>query len=216
MIQNSIEDKHHITRLLSEKTGEVVAFACKECQRIVASNISHSSLEEAEKYALEHHNPSPCSVCGSPIRSNLGYLSPCIECSSRRMRENEQKRETENFAKAKKVHMSKWKGDCLSDGDDRFFFSLEEALEHYDNLGVERPDYLWECYPTGMNISADSILEHTLSEHHEDAGGDIPESEITRLQKYLDRWCKKQKVQSWWVDTKVAVLLDPADAENPS
>lgn len=202
--------QHQITRLLSEKTGEVVAFACRECRTIVASNATHSSLEEAEKYANTHANPPPCRECGTPRKFAYGYQNPCSVCSHRRFEEQQQKREEELFEKADKVRMSDWKGHCLTDGDERFFFDLDEALDHYDSRGVARPKYLWDCDPDPMTMAADGILEHALSEHHEDAIDRIPQSEIDRLQKYLDRWCKKQKVESWYMNNKTAVLLDPA------
>ena len=200
--------RHEVVRLLSEKTGECVAWSCHECQRVVATNASHTTFEEAEEYALNHDRPPPCEKCGEPRRIGLGYISACHRCLSEKNRLQAEQSERERFEKAEKVPMSEWRGECLSDGDDNYFFEIEDALDHYDRNDVPRPEYLWECDPDDMTMSAAGALETSLQDHHEDAESNIPLEEITRLQKYMDRWCKKQGVRSWYCNHKRAILLE--------
>lgn len=111
--------------------------------------------------------------------------------------------------------MAEWKGECLTDGDEGFWWCIADALDHYDSQDVPRPAYLHECEPETMRLRADHIIDNATDEFHEDAAGGISTADEAALQHYLDMWSAKVNIVTWKDGRRRVVLIDqrPAAAE---
>ena len=199
--------KHAVYKLLSERTGEPVAWACEQCKVVICNN---------EPDARSHELVEACTGCGQSTAAEMRgrtYRVVCRACQSARWAEESAAREEAMLAKVEKIPMAEWTGECLSDGDERFWWSLDDALEHFDSTETPRPAYLHECDPETMTLSAERILEDALDEFHEDAGGDISAKDVARLQRFLDLWCKKVNVVTWRRSYRRIVMLEPCPAD---
>lgn len=97
--------------------------------------------------------------------------------------------------------MSAEDGWLYDEALDRFFGDMPEALDWYKSRGLELPSYLLECEQNMMGLHAELIVDEALADFHEGAKSNIPDEEMQRLQAFLDAWCDKQGVCSWFPTT---------------
>jgi len=139
--------------------------------------------------------PFVCETCGKEVKSY------CKECSDKEQHEKSQAR----YDKAKKVPWLEYDGTWLCcDHCDEYFADVDELLDaHEDN--AELPTWAWGTYRQDFTLDAESIIEHGLDEFHDGAGEDIGNADVKELQTFLDAWCKKQDVGSYFADHGVVV-----------
>lgn len=120
------------------------------------------------------------------------------------------KTEQEWIEAARVVQFEDYQGYLCTYGEE-YFKDLAAVDSHFD----ERPEWLWGCYRTILNFDAQSIVENELCNHHEDAGSWLKREDVAELQELLDAWCEKQKVETWWLDRTVRVMLPKANEVKP-
>lgn len=95
------------------------------------------------------------------------------------------------------------------DDDRGGFFADKGALEeHCARYGLLMPRWVWGTLPQGFLIDAEEVLARALEDLHNEARNLIPDSEVERLQIFLDEWAMAQKPHSFDVDYDTAVLLE--------
>lgn len=120
------------------------------------------------------------------------------------------KRRAEAFEKATKIPAAEYTGwvswpGCV--GDDGYFESVQELLNHCAKTGKPAPTFVWACKPIPLHLDAEGIVDQALEEHHEGAKDFISNAEMERLQVLLDEWAKAQGVTSWCEDRTRAVMI---------
>ena len=96
------------------------------------------------------------------------------------------------------------------DSDSEMFFEpySQEYLnrdEIYDFNIDKSNDYVFETNKIHLYIDAYHILENAMDHHHPEAIDMISNSEIKRLQDFLDDWCDKQNVYSYHPNYKKVI-----------
>ena len=70
---------------------------------------------------------------------------------------------------------------------------LDDYLENYNEENVnDRPEVLWVTSEEKIKIDAYDIVRDACEDLHEDAMDNITSEDFTRLQNFLDEWCKEQ------------------------
>jgi len=120
-------------------------------------------------------------------------------------------KENKLYREAKKIPLAEYKGDLLYYMDE---FYDEEVIQDNDTCD-ELPKYAWACSPHDLTLEAADIVSSALEhgDHHEDAFEEVNLRDLSRLQRYLDAWCKKVAIRSWMPDFNLAVILPPAERE---
>lgn len=85
--------------------------------------------------------------------------------------------------------------------------SLEDFFCEEPGNCNDVPDYVLGTYTEELTISAETVVEHAISDHHDAAYDSIPEGHMARLQKYLDLWCKKANVHTVLSNDRIRVIL---------
>lgn len=73
-----------------------------------------------------------------------------------------------------------------------FFYDFNDLYEYCEDAGEELPDYVWGTQTDMIHIDADYIVEAACEDLHEDAYESIDYTDMKKLQKMLDDWCKEQ------------------------
>ena len=172
--------------------NSVVAYACGVCGLVCLN----------EQYACQHCAERICD-CGKSIEQKM--YTTCPACHIQHSRERTQKQ----IDKAKKISWEDWDDPVYCEGiEDDYFVDVDELLEVLELIPEEerpKPFVVWACSKRGIELDAESIIERTLEEHHEDAQDDI---DVESLQVQLDLWCAKQSVESWFPREDLVVVLD--------
>lgn len=144
-----------------------------------------------------------CEYCGKPLIKGTNRCS----CEKYREHEEEEKRikYQETIAKAKEIELKDASYYIYDEQSEKYFSDEDEFVEHYwqnylDGSGgynnfdeyfeYEVPKVLWNCEKVKISMDADSIIENTCDELHEDARDNI--SDEKELQEFLNKWCAKQ------------------------
>ena len=165
--------------LCKRGTAEIVAYACGTCGSVVGSTLVHG--DAAHAIAATHCGPWICRVCG--VEHDWSHQTICHDCWAKSRAEREAERDAKCFATATKLSAAEYDG-WVSDGDEGFWSSVEDALDHYDG-----------------------VIEHALEDHYEDAADQIDDTDVARLQVALDAWCESIGIESWETDYSRAVRL---------
>lgn len=92
-----------------------------------------------------------------------------------------------------------------------YFSNIEEFIEWWEGNHEEdgtKPKYVWGTCEVELSLDASDILERACEELHEEARDDISESEIEKLQTFLDNWCSEQSyTTSYCCDTRYAIEI---------
>jgi hypothetical protein len=170
-------------------------WVCSVCKHV------DNSLE----YANNCCQPRKCA-CGVKLGGRAYPYNSCEACRNR----NEQKRESDRFALAKKLTPSEWDGPIFTRSDN-FYMDLEDYLDQREDKGET---YVWCTTPIKFEPDVHNMLESALDEHHEDAYDNITSKEIADLQKHVDEWAEKQCITSHEIDYKRCVIIE-AEADTP-
>jgi len=168
---------------------KVVAVACEKCC-IVSPNRVVAEL---------CCKPKQCAECGNEFDDRP--WTACRPCRD----ERDAAKDVERYEKATKVSAEDYKGRAL-------YCELHDEYSFDDLCGKceeseVRPDHYWACTSAGISVDADSIIENACEEHHEDAYGEISRESEKELQEFLDAWCAKQSVATFYPDFSTAVLV---------
>ena len=166
---------------------EVFIYACGECGRL------DQHKDAAEKCC------GPCS-CG---KTKEPWQDRCVECSSKDSDERLRAAEEKRYAAAKRVPFADYGGAMLVSGD-HFYDEPDDLFD--DSLPEDPPREAWGVYGMPLSIDANRLLESALEEHHEDAEDNISKEMVDELQTFLDGWCKRTGIVSYFQDD--AVLVD--------
>ncbi len=156
--------------------------------------------------------PKLCADCSTPVHKTPFFIARCALCKYR----SDYARTKALFDKAIKVTPDEYTGEmiCL-EGDDTYFHSYEDMLDHYESRDQAPPDYVWGTDEMSLaRFDVDALLESQLEEHHEEAYEHLVD--IEGLQTFLDAWVAKQTIKSYMVNTSVAVITKPEDRVYPT
>ena len=74
----------------------------------------------------------------------------------------------------------------------RYFYDLEDLFDVCEEEDLNIPEYVYGTQTDMIHINADYIVEEACEDLHEDAYESIDYTDIKKLQKMLDDWCKEQ------------------------
>jgi len=188
--------------LCKRGSDEIVAYACSKCGTVVGSARQHG--DAAREVAATHCGPWICRVCG--VEHDWSHQTICHDCWAKSRAEREAERDAKCFATATKLSAAEYDG-WVSDGDEGFWSSVEDAIDHYDGEDLDCPEWLWACRRVPLHADADGVIEHALEDHYEDAADQIDDTDVARLQVALDAWCESIGIESWETDYSRAVRL---------
>lgn len=184
--------------LVARGEDAAVAFACATCGAVFSARI-----EGASDLAGAHCDR--ICTCGDPLAEGQ---SLCSKCTHR----ERAKREARLFETAVKVSIDDypdepvyWEGQAGSMGVG-FFLNLDEVLDYCEEEELDTPKYVWACTPRPLRVPTDAVLEAAIEEHTIGMD-DLTVDAIGELQRFLDAWCSKQNVRTWFPDFGRAVLL---------
>lgn len=189
-----------------KETGKLIGYACRTCHRL---NVAFPGLdgviaESAVPYAKQEANDCcnrKCIFCTVPIER--GGWTSCADCRvTRKLTE-----ELAAFDKAQKIPESEYNDWFYHCGE--YHENADELEEYCLQNDLEWPEWVWACKKIEFKIDVDTILEHALQDHYEDARSSIPQAAENKLQAMLDKWCAGQKIESWQEDNSRAVILEP-------
>jgi ADP-ribose pyrophosphatase YjhB (NUDIX family) len=182
----------------------VLGYACSICKIFHGATIYACKWEEAviaSREAAERCCNRKCEDCGNVVGEK--YYLVCTDCRVKR----DVAREHERFAKAQKVLEADYIGWLYFAGE--YHEDSDEIEEYCVENELRWPDWVWACKKIEFKIDVDTILEHALQDHYEDARSSIPQAAEDKLQSILDEWCVGQKIESWQEDNSRAVILEP-------
>jgi hypothetical protein len=178
--------------LFNKGTPELEIWACGKCGQ-------HWAGDDAQAIAIWHCAKRFCRYCKKELGLNSkGAYTACTSC-----------REKNAFEKAEKIPEAEYDGP-VTDGDE-YWPTTEEFRDLWDGIHDDWPQYLWACKIDKFSIDADRILEWACDSHHEEIYESLNDTE--ELCKFIEAWNAKQEAETWWQDTKRAVILEPLSEE---
>ena len=168
---------------------------CSECRAVRPSK---DSAETCHRKLCD---------CGKPVSSR--YVHTCQECDNREWRERMASAEFARYEKATKIPASEWTGDQVF-VDDRYFDTVDEAVEHMEASGGSTPEYIWAAKDIGVcEAHIEDILERVTERMWEDAGADDLNG-VPELEAAIDAFNKvNEDITVWMVDYSTAILVGP-------
>ena len=174
------------------KNGDQI-WACGECGSLYTPwGDGDNPLKRAGECCKQNY----CS-CGNKIEK--GYIGP--KCSPCNRFEGNQKRLEES------EEIESFDGPVFNDSSDQYWSDLgdfEDWAQDLIDVGEEDllPEWIYPCTTKGFpKLDAwDLIQSYIEDEHHEDAGDQI--EGVEEFQKFLDSWCAKQTLESWYPNYK--------------
>jgi hypothetical protein len=194
-------------KIVVESIGRLVGYMCGEC-RTLYDTPDNFEPSDAEEWALSRAHeccvPRACDVCSIPLGRR--FPASCSDCMFAEAR----KRKQNALDKATKVAAKDYDGGVFwSDvgPQEGYFVSVDDMLAHCEDEGVDPPAMVWGSRKVPFSLSAETILEHALEDHHEGAGEQITTAEGKRLQAFLDEWAEAQNINSFEEDRDIAVVV---------
>lgn len=189
------------------ESGKLVGYACGECGRFYAAPVfldEEAARSEALANTEQCCTPRVCEKCSAPMGERLWLVCPpCVK-------QAEEDRDRDAFDKATKVNAADYDG-WVSWSDhgpnEGYFASVDDLLTYCEDEGCTLPAYVWGCSELPFHMSAERAIEDALDEHYEEARHKIADTEVERLQAFLDEWCEKQEVKSYFEDRGTAVMI---------
>jgi hypothetical protein len=175
-----------------------------------ASGVFYCSLcrivYKTQKEADECHGERLCG-CGAKLPER--YQHECHDCYGVKRAKEEDERESARYAKAKKITADEYDDGFVFSGD-RFFSSLDEALDYFEDEEF-RPEYVWACKNIGLpKADIESVIERLIDNMWEDASADDLKG-VDELQAAIDKFNEENKsVGVWNVDYSTAITIPPA------
>jgi len=130
--------------------------------------------------------------CGKEVEDQ--YYIKCRECIDK----DNDKKYNDTLLKAKEVDKFIYVYDAESD---KYFASIEELLDYYDNEGNNHPKWAFDCIEHTIESDdlpgkiEDFIIEHMNENHFEDSADYI--IGMADLLDFINKWVKKQSIISY-------------------
>jgi len=185
-----------------ERDGEriTVGHICGKCRRLYVSTQLHwDSRAVAVDCCFRQ------CACGA-LTGGTSWTA-CEECRERLAREREEERDRARREKAERVLFREYDGEWLF-WEEGFYADLDTLLDHCALEELPPPGDAWACRPIKLRFDVEDMLEHALSDHHDEAYDQISEAEKDALQRQLDAWCDATGVVSYEPDYKRLVILE--------
>lgn len=136
-----------------------------------------------------------CPYCGQPYK-NQAYLH--CDCEEQKKVDEEERIKKWNEKVSKAVLVDEKDVDTMlyCEEFDKYYDTVDDFVDDYvcnhKEDGNERPVRLWVTSVETISIDAYDIVRDTCEDLHEDAMDNISSEDFTRLQNFLDEWCKDQ------------------------
>ncbi len=157
------------------------------------------------------HGVKLCA-CGQPTSSK--YSKQCQSCSDREWHERVDREESQRYEKAAKVNAADWQGEQVFWGD-RYFETVEEAVEFAQDDDMPAPEYIWAAKNVGVpKARREDLIDRILEGMWEDADEYDLEG-ILKLQAAIDEFnLANSGVAVWMVDYSTAILINDEPAQS--
>lgn len=136
-----------------------------------------------------------CPYCGQPYK-NQAYLH--CDCEEQKKVDEEERIKKWNEKVSKAVLVDEKDVDTMlyCEEFDKYYDTVDDFVDDYvcnhKEDGNERPVRLWVTSVETISIDAYDIVRDACEDLHEDAMDNISSEDFTRLQNFLDEWCKDQ------------------------
>jgi hypothetical protein len=157
------------------------AFGCGECGSVYATTES----------ALRCCKQDYCQDCGVEVNQHWNKCSSCSE-----------------FARNEKaVLLTKWDGPVYDDSRDKYYESIEELAEWYeDESEDDRPEFIFPCKEVSFKgLDADDILMNATEDLFEDAYDHLKGVDLFR--SAVERFNEAQDLKTWSPDFSRKIKL---------
>ena len=136
-----------------------------------------------------------CPYCGQPYKDQTYLHCDCEE--QKKVDEQERiKKWNEKVSKAVLVDEKDVDTMLYCEEFDKYYDTVDDFVDDYvcnhKEDGNERPVRLWVTSVETISIDAYDIVRDACEDLHEDAMDNISSEDFTRLQNFLDEWCKDQ------------------------
>ena len=117
----------------------------------------------------------------------------------------------ERFERATKIDSDAYDGH-VSDGEEMYWASVGDCIEHFTERGHDLPEYVWATHGERLSLKAADILdsEYDGGDYHEDARMEISTEAEMELQALLDAWCAEHGTVTYFADHARAVVFSEA------
>lgn len=173
---------------------------CGECRAVSTSKESADAC----------HGERLCD-CGKPTTTR--YNGKCADCDSKAWRERMDREELAQYEAATKIPEAEWTGDQVFWGN-RYFETVDEAVEHAESGGMPTPEYIWAANNIGVKkADIEDLVTRIVEDMWEDA--DVADlNGVAELQSAVDAFNETNKgVIVWMVDYSKAIIIEGADAD---
>lgn len=166
-------------------------FTCEKCGK------KYLNEKVADKCCAPYH----CSVCGCETPK---YILKCDSC-----------RDKEQYEKAHKLTLKeyeeKFPDHMLYDGD-RFFYDIDELIDHYTDNDAPIPDYVYGTQIEYGTLDTSEILAHIEEELDcEDISFD--KDAYIEFENFAKQWNAKHRISCFHVDYGTVILIPSEERE---
>lgn len=189
--------------LVRAGTCEPVAAACGKCGKVHLPMIyvatPDRAMAAARQAADECCVPRKCEDCGGDTERSWLVCGDCRE-------KRERAKSRERFEAATVVPWDNEAGAVLYDEEhDRWIIDVEDAED------ADPPTrYAYATNPRPLTINGEDLIERELEEHYDDAADQISAPERAELQEFLDGWCQRTGIVSYFPDYSRVVVFSLA------
>lgn len=165
---------------------------------------AHAYHDPEVAKACDCAEPRACK-CGRAERQR--WSDVCHHCRHDLYEE----RERAKWEQAPKVPPD-YDGPVFDDEDDDgrgFHRSIRDLVDDHESREIYTTRRVYAARPQHMQLYADAIVEYALEDFHEDASDEVSGEAIAELQGFLDAWCEKHRVTTWFPDYERAVVYTP-------
>ncbi len=182
--------------------GETHAWNCGACGSVWM--VTDTDSNDPEDYARRCCAVMICE-CGEKASMHRTACDACIS-------KGEAEKEKALFDKAEKIPWKEYDGEMVYSERQEYYPDVDTMVDSEDEPPEEPPRWAWACTPLKMKFDAGDLVRGKLEddEHHEEAY--VGDDGIKELQAFLDKWCEKHPVESFFPDyTRVVICDDIVD-----
>jgi hypothetical protein len=228
-----VSDKEYIERLVNASLrkdlheNEEVCEVCHGTGMVIVNN-SYGLSDDPDKtigvFPYKHQSISFCQHCYNGVVRRCQYCGMILprgrlKCSCDTQQRIDFKAIEEKEAKALReapiateevLNLSEYYYSDKFGDNEGYFDNWDEFFDYwFDNHDEddEKPEFVWTTIPENISMDAMSIIESATEDLYEDAYSDISDSEIKKLQDYLDDWCKNCGVGTTYYQGKYKVRI---------
>ena len=199
------EDPYDPIPVYGVKDGKehTYGYACAKCNNVFQTLPGDTSERTIER-VRNHCKPCPC---------NRGHLlqghTECSQCMADARSKHIEAKNEAAFPTLPRIEAYAWDGPVYHEARDRYYESIDDLLEHFDDDDEEKPQWVYPCDVEEFSLDASTILESACDDHCEEMAEEV-QDDADSLQKLLDDWCKTIRTKTWRPDTGRIVVLEHA------